>query len=67
MSNIVAVDTSHLLYRVFYEQIGNKTRLSPKDTQEAYIKAIEELRSYKTSSTDTFIAAFDDKHSWLGS
>lgn len=61
--NIVAVDTSHLLYRLFHQQIGDRSRLSRREAQVVIDNAISQLREYKKGS-DVFITAFDDKHSW---
>lgn len=63
MANITVVDTSHLLYRLFHETIGDSSRLSRQQAAVVFQRAINELRDYKEGS-DVFITAFDDKHSW---
>lgn len=67
MANIVAVDTSHILYREFYRQVGNKpaSRITERDLEIAKKKAIKKLQGYKRKDDpDKFILAFDDRTSW---
>lgn len=62
---ILAVDTSHLLYRTFYGVMGNKTRLSKRDQALATNSALQELKQYQRKfKSNVIITAFDDKESW---
>lgn len=63
--HIVAVDTSHLLYRVFYETIGNRSTLTATQQADAIDKAIKKLSYYdNTLKPKTMVTAFDDSTSW---
>lgn len=63
IEKITAIDTSHLLYRIFYDIVGGGSHLTRSQYKQAFDRAIEELRVLKKGS-DVFITAFDDKHSW---
>lgn len=65
MTNIVAVDSSHLLYRTFYEFLGDASSLSPAKRIAATNLAIKRLKEYQSKhKPDVFVAAFDDRKSW---
>lgn len=68
MKNIVAIDTSHLLYRHFYAIVQKKpaSQITKKDLELASKNARDEIDSYnkKLKPTDNIIAAFDDRSSW---
>lgn len=67
MSNVVAVDTSHILYREFYRQVGDKaaSNITVEDLDIIERKAIRKLRDYnRRLNGDSFVLAFDDHYSW---